>query len=419
MKRQGMLGLAVIAVAAIGCSEQSSLPPQMKVEASAAANTGTTCSFQSLSVLATHYFSSPETKLVRGMISAMQNAGAFSTTAVDSGFSVLSHIAANIKAGNGDAPDAANLTNGLLACMFANPADLPATFPEDFTVAVTPGDSGGFDVRGGAADLTGPVFSRPVPGSFSGVAPSGSNSWPAILAGNVAPKRIFVYGEPGVLPNTYDWRVIPRTTVFSPVAVVGVCLDANANATSLLHENAALLPFQDAAFLPTCAGLASGSWATPLLATIGRWGLTLVGPAPLSATRAFNPGGLAGSTGSIHSVFGPEVVDTVTLTFAVQPTDVTVNQVITPPVVVLATEVGTTTPVPNVTITLSSLNNNGTPALLSGTLTGTTDATGTVTFADLSQSKTGGYLLVATATVNGRPAIAVPTVNSARFNVRP
>ncbi len=113
------------------------------------------------------------------------------------------------------------------------------------------------------------------------------------------------------------------------------------------------------------------------------------------------------------------MVDTVTLTFAVQPTDVAANQIITPPVVVLATEAGTSTPVPNVVITLTTLNNNGTPALLSGTLTGTTDATGTVTFADLSQSKTGAYLLVASASVNGRPAIAVPTVNSTRFNVRP
>jgi hypothetical protein len=370
-------------------------------------------------VLANHYFGGPEAKVVRGIISAMQSSGAFTTPAIDSGFSVLAHVAANIKSGNSDAGNASSLTNGLLACMFSNPADLPATFPENFTVAVTPADSGGYDVRGGASDLAGPVFSRPVPGSFSGVAPSGSNTWPGILSGNVAPKRIFVYGEPGFLPHTYDWRVIPRTTVFSPVAVVGVCLDANSNATSLLHENNALLPFQDAAFLPVCNGFASGPWTSPLLAQLGHWGLALFGPATLSATSSMNPGGLAGSTGSIHSVFGPEVVDTVTLTFAVQPTDVAANQIITPPVVVLATEVGTTTPVPNVVITLTTLNNNGTPALLSGTLTGTTDATGTVTFADLSQSKTGGYLLVATASVNGRPAIAVPTVNSTRFNVRP
>jgi len=419
VKRLGtMLGLAVATVA-IGCSEQGALPPQQNMTASVAATTGTTCSFQSLNVLATHYFSSPETKVVRGILSQMQTDGAFTTSEIDSGFSVIAHIAANIKAGNTDAGDASSLTNGLLACMFSNPADLPATFPEDFTVAVTPGDSGGYDVRGGPADLTGPVFSRPVPGSFSGVAPSGSNTWPGILTGDVAPRRIFVYGEPGFLPHTYDWRVIPRTTTFSPVAVVGVCLDANANATALIHENNALLPFQDAAFLPTCSGIASGAWSSPLLARIGTWGLALFGPRTLSATSALNPGGLAGSTGSIHSVFGPEVVDTVTLTFVVQPTDVAVNQIITPPVVVLATEAGTTTPVPNVVITLSTLNNNGTPAQLNGTLTGTTDATGTVTFADLSEVKTGGYLLVASASVNGRPAIAVPSVNSDRFNVHP
>jgi hypothetical protein len=412
-----MLGMAVATVA-IGCSEQGALPPQQNMTASLAATTGTTCNFQALNVLANHYFGGQEAKLVRGIISQMQTDGAFTTSEIDSGFSVIARIAANIKAGNRDASDGSSLTNGLLACMFSSPADLPATFPEDFTVAVTPGDSGGYDVRGGAADLTGPVFSRPVPGSFSGVAPSGTNTWPGILSGDVAPRRIFVYGEPGFLPHTYDWRVIPRTTTFSPVAVVGVCLDANTNATSLIHENAALLPFQDAAFLPVCNGFASGPWTSPLLAQLGKWGLAVFGPASLSAS-SLNPGGLAGSTGSIHSVFGPEVVNTVTLTFTVQPTDVTANQIITPAVVVTATEVGTTTPVPNVVISLTTLNNNGTPATLSGTLTLTTDATGTVTFSDLSQSKTGGYLLVATGSVNGRPAIGVPSVNSTRFNVRP
>src|SRR6266568_2413974 len=239
-RHSSLMGLAMVAVVAIGCSERNALPPQPTIDANLASTTGTTCNFQSLSVLANHYFSGPEAKLVRGIISAMQSSGAFTTPAIDSGFSVLAHVAANIKSGNSDASDASSLTNGLLACMFSNPADLPATFPENFTVAVTPADSGGYDVRGGASDLAGPVFSRPVPGSFSGVAPSGSNTWPGILSGNVAPKRIFVYGEPGFLPHTYDWRVIPRTTVFSPVAVVGVCLDANSNATSLLHENNAL-----------------------------------------------------------------------------------------------------------------------------------------------------------------------------------
>lgn len=412
--------LAALVAAAIGCSERSqSLPPQPSVEANNTSNTGTGCNFQSLNVLANHYFGGPEAKVVRGIISQMQSAGAFTVPAINGGFDVMSHIAANVKAGNTDVTDGSSLTNGLLACMFSDPAQLPATFPEDFTVATNPADSGGYDVRGGANDLTGPVFSRPVPGSFSGVAPIGANTWPGILSGNAAPARVLVYGEPALLPNTYEWRVVPRTTTFSPAVMVGVCLDANSHATSLVHENASLLPFEDAAFLPVCAGLASGSWGARFLDRVERWGVDVLGPRPLSATPPMNPGGLAGSTGSIHSIFGPEVVDTVNLTFTVQPTDVQVNQIITPPVVVLATEAGTTTPVPNVVITLTTLNNNGTPAFLGGTLTGTTDATGTVTFADLFETKTGGYLLVASASVNGRPAIAVPTVNSTRFNVRP
>ncbi len=415
------IGVVVVALAGIACSDRIQPVPAAPLMQAAAPPSGPlTCDFKSLSQLATHYFGGPEAKVVRGLISQMQTAGAFSATAKDRGFDAMAHIAANVKAGNTDVADASSLTNGLLVCMFSAAADLPATFPEDFTIATNPADSGGYEVRGGVSDLTGPVLSRPLNAPFSGVGPSGSNTWPGILLGNPAPARVLVYGEPGALPLTYEWRVVPRSTQFSPPAIVGVCLDANANATSLLNESSVgLLPFADAAFLPPCSGIAMQSWSSQFASRMARWGMALFGPPSLSATTFLNPGGLAGSTGGIHSVFGPQVVASVTLTFTVQPTDVTVNQIITPPVVVLVTAAGTTTPVPNVTITLSAVNNNGTPAILQGTLTKTTDATGTVTFNDLSETKTGAYTLVASGTVNGRPAIGVPQTTSIRFNVRP
>ncbi len=418
------VGVAVVALVATGCGDRSqSLPPGPNMKVTAPPGSETTCDFRSLNQLATRYFGPAETKLVRGLISQMQDAGAGTTIAQDRGFDVMTHIASNVNAGNTDVANASSLTNGLLACMFTNAGDLPATFPEDFSSATNPALHGAYAVRGGATDpLSAPVFSRPLTAPFSGIAPSGLNTWPGVLSGNPPPARLLVYGMPGSQPQTYDWRVVPRSAVFSPPAVVGLCIDANVSTTSLLHEeHVGLLPFVDAAFLnpATCSPFATQSWSMQVASRLARWGIDFLGPRPLSASGLLNPGGLGGSTGGIGSEFGPQAVASVTLTFVVQPSDVRVNQVISPPVVVQATAVGTTTPVPNVIISLVAVDNNGVPAVLQGTLTGTTDASGTVTFSDLSETKTGGYRLTASGSVIGRPGIEVPAVSSTRFNVRP
>jgi len=416
------VGVLVVALVAAGCSDRSqSLPPgpSMKV----VAPPGTTCDFRSLSQIANRYFGSAEAKLVRVLISQMQDAGAGTTTARDRGFDVMTHIAANVNAGNANVADASGLTNGLLACMFTSAADLPETFPEDFSIATNRDLHGAYAVRGDSTDpLSAPVFSRPLTAPFSGIAPPGTNTWPGILWNNPAPARLLVYGMPGSQPRTYDWRVVPRSAVFSPPAVVGLCINADVATTSLVREeHVGLLPFVDQTFLnlATCSPFATQSWSMQVANRLALWGIDFLGPRPLSASGLMNPGGLGGSTGGIGSEFGPQAVASVTLTFVVQPSDVSVNQVITPPVVVLATAVGTTTPVPNVIISIASIDNNGVPADLQGTLTGTTDASGTVTFSDLSQVKPGGYRLTASGSVIGRPGIAVPAVSSTRFNVRP
>ncbi len=424
------LAVGLVALVAAGCGERDApLPPSPSAQVSAPSS-GITCNFQSLNQLAQRYFGSGEAKIVKSIISAMQSAGAFTTTAQDSGFSVMAHIAANIRAGNPDSTDAASLTNGLLACMYNNPADLPATFPENFLVATDPAAHGAYAVRGGAADVDSVVFSRPLASPFSGIGPDSVNPgapWEGMLSGNPAPNRILVYGMPGTFPQTFDWRVVPRSATFSPPAVVGVCVDPDisANATALLHEqNVGLLPFVHARWLDlaTCSPTsAARSISGPLQLALGaaRWGLSLFTPRVLSASNATLVDGLGGTTGGIHSEFGVEPVDTVTLTFVVQPSDVHVNQVITPPVVVQATHATTGSTVANAAITLSAVNNNGTPAFLNGTLTQVTNQSGLATFADLSETKTGGYNLVASGTVGGRPAIVVLQATSARFNVRP
>ncbi len=422
--RTSVVALATLALA--GCEERNTpIPPGPSIQA-AVASSGLTCSFQSLNQLTNHYFSSAEAKVVRGIISAMQSAGAFTTAARDSGFSVMSHIAANVSADNTDSTDASGLTNGLLACMYNNAADLPATFPENFLTATDPAAHGAYAVRGAAADTDLVVFSR---GRFSGVGPSASDSlapWSPMLASDSAPNRILVYGMPGSSSQTFDWRVVPRSTTFSPPVVVSVCADTGgANVTSLLHEqNVGLLPFINAQWmnLATCSPTSASLPVTgPLQLAAGavHWGVSLFAPATAMGADTTVVDGLSGTTSGIHSEFGLEAVDTLTLTFVVQPSDVQVNQIITPPVVVQATHATTGAPVANVAVTLSAVNNNGTPAVLNGTLTQVTDYTGRATFADLSETKAGGYALVATGVVGGRPAIVVPADTSARFNVHP
>ena len=413
---------AVASLVAIACSESGQPIPAAPLAAVTSAST--TCSFTGLNRLVSHYFGGTEAKAVRSLIDAMAAAGSGSTIAKDRGFDVLARIAANVQAGNARAQDASDLTNGLLACMFSDPADLPATFPEDFTVATDPAQHGGFEVRGGTTDpLTAAVFSRPFSAPFSGIAPPGANTWPGILGGNTAPARILFYGRPGPDPQTYDWKVVPRTAVFSPPVTVGVCVDSDVSTTSLLHEeHKGLLPFVDFAQLVPglCSPFAARpSWSTDLASRLAGWGAELFGARTAWAATVVNPGGLGGSTGGIGSLFGPQNVPTVTLSFTAQPSDVGENQIITPAVVVLATATGTTQPVPNVLVTLVSQDNNGATVQLLGTVTGTTDGTGTVTFSALSLNKTGGYRLVASGSVNGRPAIGVTAGESERFNVRP
>ncbi len=415
------IAIGMVALMAVGCSERNQpLLPTSSMQAAAPVG-GITCDFKSLNQFATHYFSAQETKAVRGLISAMQTAGAFTATAQDRGFDVMTHVAANVSAGNSDVVDASGLTNGLLACMFATAAELPATFPEDFSVATDPAQHGGYEVRGGATDpATAPVFNRPVSAPFSGVKPTGGHSWADVLAGAAAPHRILVYGRPGALSQTYDWKIAPANTSFAPPVMVGVCIDPFTATTSLLREeHTGLLPFADFAELVpgVCSPVAARTGSAPaqLAARLLDFGKGLFLPSPLGA----NPGGLAGTTGGIHSVFGQQVVDTITLTFATQPSDVNVNLIITPPVQVRATAKTSGDAVPNVSVTLGSVDNNGTPAFLGGTLTQLTDGSGIATFGDLSQVKPGGYAFTAGGTVNGRAAIVVVAAQSARFNVRP
>lgn len=378
-----------------------------------------TCSFSSLSTLAGRYFPSLEARTVKTLVSSMQKAKAGTTAAQNIGFDILVHVVSNVNAGNTDVTDGGNLVNGLLACMYTNAADLPLTFPEDFSVALDPAQHGALDVRGGPNDSTGPVVNRPATAPFSGVKPV-NGAWTDLLAGNPAPNRILLYGRPGSTSTSYDWKVVPRSTVFAGAgAEVGLCIDVSTNTKSLMHEeNVGLLPFEDAAFLDPVS-------CSPSLAAVVKPGFlkqlaSAVGSVFIPKSLYANPGGLAGSTSGIHSEFGPLAIDSgAPMGFVAEPTNVKVNQIIKPAVQVLVTDAKTGDPIPNVAVTLTSFNNNGTPAQLNGTLTQITNGAGIATFGDLSQVKPGGYLLSASGAVGGRPAIQVNGATSTRFNVHP
>lgn len=424
MRRQFAWVVGLAGLLAVGCAEGREPLPAAPLAAVSGGEVGV-CGFISLSGFMQSYFRNNGAYRELGgvLINQMKAAGAGSTVARDKGFDLLVLVANTVTAGNGGPlADGNAVVNGTIACMFADAADRPITFPEDFTAALDPGVHGAFAVRGGTNDpASDPVYARPgLPLTFSGVAPQSGETWPATLSGNPAPSRLLLYGRPGSDPSSYDWKVVPRSATFVPPVIVGLCIDPNAATTSMLQEeHVGFLSFADAYFLNelTCSPVAFTRW-NPL-----RFASSLLGVRPLWAATVVNPGGLGGSTGGIGSLFSSHDLQAssggtggVVLTFTLEPTDGRADQTLTA-VRVTATSGGT--PVGGVQISLAAVTNNGTPVILSGTSTLITPNSGVVTFTDLSINKPGGYHYLATGGVVGRPAITVTGDASIRFNVRP
>ena len=455
--RLSLAALSVIALA-VACADpqdrnaaQTDAPVAPSFAQNAPPNSfSTTCSFTTASQLATGYFTNNDTvKVVRTLIAAMKSAGARTLTAASIGFDVLAHVSANI-AVDPDFTTGSSFVNEIIKCMFSDPNAWPASYtapvpgPEDFTIALDATRNGAFGVRGGAFDPTGAVLARL--NAYSGVLPPTGSSWGDILAGNAVP-RVLLYGrpstaQPGIDPATfYNWRAVARNTTFSPAVIVAVCIDANFNAfggtKAIVRKQdpggAGFLPFVDAAFLipgTSCPSpVAMQGFMGTLAQGIFNLGTALLGPKPLSATSSMNPGGLAGATGGIHTDYGPDEVDSVFLSFVIQPHDARVctvpagsgcsgNQTISP-VKVLALWKGI--PVGGVRVTVVPVNNNGTPGEMRGDSTLVTGEDGTVTYTDLGLTKTGGYALLTNAELVEQRSteIVIPHVTSTKFKIRP
>jgi hypothetical protein len=360
----------------------------------------------------------------------MSGAASFSTAAKGLGFDIMAHIDTVVTNNTAGTPsDGSDLVNHLILCMY-NPtsevAAYPVTFPEDFTIPLTPAAHGAFKVKPPSSANTtdaAPVLSRPVTAPFSGVGLS-TGTWSGALSGNTPP-RVLIYGSPvSSSATSYDWKTLPHASTFSPPVIVGLCIDPTVATTTLVNdEHVGLLPFADAPFLvpSTCSpstALFDAGGPAMFAQRLLRMGASLFGPQALWAA-VLNPGGTGGTRGTLKTVYGPKVVANVTLTFVQQPTSTKVNTVISPAVTIRATDAGGAT-VPNVTITVGAVNNNGTPLVVGGTTTQTTDATGVATYNDLSENKAGGSrLIVINASVGGRPAITVSKPASAKFNIAP
>src|SRR5262245_41718699 len=218
-----VLGVGIVLTACAERNNQVASGPGGPVASVTTLTSPPVCDLSGTNPLVSHYFNSDQAKTVRGLLDQISASGPGSATARDRGFDIIALIAANAQAGTGGpASDASALINAVTACMFTDLAELPQTFPEDYTVAVTTAAPGGLGVRGGSADPTDPVISR---GSFSAVGPQFGGTWTAMLAGNSAPARVVFYGRPGSTPNSYDWKVLPRNIAFNPPAIVGVCVD--------------------------------------------------------------------------------------------------------------------------------------------------------------------------------------------------
>lgn len=404
----------------------------------------TTCSFTTASQLAGSYFTNNDTaKVVRSLISSMKSAGAGTPTATNLGFDVFTHVSANISA-DPDFTTGSSFVNEIIKCMFTknNQDAWPASYtastpgPEDFTVALDATQDGAFEVRGGGSDSPAAVLARL--SEYSGVGPA-SGTWNSVLS-----TRVLFYGRRsieqfGIDSNTfYNWRIVARNTVFNSPVIVGLCISPTTNdfgGTKAMvrrqdQVGASFLPFADATFihLETCTG-PLGSLNGPLgqlAAGAFKLGTSLFGPRPLSATGLFNPGGLAGATGGIHTDYGPDSVVQVDLSFTQQPHDARVcaaspcqDKQTFSPVTVLATWHGL--PVGGVQITLLAINNNGTPAQLLGVSTLVTGEDGKVNYVNLGLTKPGGYALLTNAElVQDRSSqIVIPHVTSTKFNIRP
>ena len=470
----GFVSALTAGLVVIACSDHA-VPSPAALRLSAAKTGSVTCSFAATNPLVSHYFNGiADKQLVTSLINDMQTAfNANDTTGTrDRGFDAMTHIASQVKAQNADYQDAAALTNALLGCMLFSPAELPLSFPGDFTIATNPAADGAYEVRGEPptdpdADPGQRVYGRPTSfdasgfptaEGFSGLVPQPPFAWSQVIHTTRGPTRVLLYGQPGPNPHSYDWRAVPRTVSYATPggelgALVGLCV---ADTRTLVHESGSTFtgfnPFVDAFFVDPsicrAVALERSRWSP------GRLLSSLFRVRPLWG----NPGGLGGTIGG-HSEFNADVA-TMTTSFAQQPPDrVSVCAPVEgvpnagcPASALFTVAVATsgsgtradgtvdTGPIGIATVHLAAVTNNGTygqlcelvpPENITFVCEAIGDSTGAAltqvsgsppgfapaTFANLFFTKTGAERLIANGGIGGRAITGQATSN--KLNVNP
>jgi hypothetical protein len=303
----------------------------------------------------------------------------------------------------------------------------------DATAAGNSLTNGIFAVRGGTNDPTGAALALPQSYPWWGVEPRFSTSWPTSPY-----SRYLIYAFPGVelvtlggespaVPTFVGYNVSSLPAVWPKDGLrVGVCVlalktdpttHAHTAVNLLIHDGVVVANsapyFCDGAPTAPTASLSTSTWFASITHRI----TSVFGTKSLYAQdRTLDEASFTGGGPSSWSPmpFGQITGSNIALTFTTQPSNGTAFKTLAPFTVHAATPYHA---LEGVYVTISVANNSGTPAgaCVQGTLSGTTNASGDVTFSNVTVLKAGGYTITASGVYQ-----TVPTQSgvSNLFNVK-
>jgi hypothetical protein len=428
------LAIGAVGFFVIGCSEKADGPPTGP-SFHTVISTASGCDVGHTSQLANSFFAQPRQGVVKNLVDLLGSQAPYSSAAKNTGFDIMAQIEGAVNDGtSGDPAVGSNLVNHLLLCMF-NPSSeatsYPETFPENFTVSLTPTNAahGAFGERSDTSKA--PVFSRPTSAPYTGIAPPEGSTWQSIIPSD--PQRVVFYGRPATPADgqTYDWRSIPHNANFSPNIIIGFCVNPSTDTTAMIVEkNVAVLAFAYAYFLspPSCSSDLAALGATnpfQLAHRLLRFGTDLLAPRPLMAAVLLT--GSGGTKSKCCSKVAPQDVPSAALKFVPDPPFANVQAGKNFAVQVQATAGGlgvngdciTLTAVNNngINTTLSGANNCGAPGTPSSRTTTVNNVAGIAQFC-VNDPKTGTITLVATGNIENRNDTP-STAKSKKLNVKP
>ncbi|MGH7659032.1 MAG: hypothetical protein ACREL6_12425, partial [Gemmatimonadales bacterium] len=336
--------MAALALAACqGSPDQSLTDPTVQFD-----NNGPGCSINNLKSAARRYFSPADRRVAMGLIEELQEiVGSDPAGARDLGFDILALISEANDAGRprGKPKDGSTMANAALGCMGVE-EDLPIPFGDALR-------HGAFQVRAGATDPTPDIISQD---GFSGLGLTGNASWQSVFDvrtlvwGQAAPQITFAEI---LVDLPFNWSTIPAHPTVNAGLIMGFCVENPGNlrvAEKSSDGTEQILNLVDPSFFLSCPNLAAGPEANGPFGRILSWAADALAPEPLHAA-ALNPGPVGGSTRGF-SGFGVVDAVAINLSFTQEPTNTTVNQFFTPPIVVTAVGNGGT-PLPEVSIRIS------------------------------------------------------------------